>query len=40
MRQFKMHDNANKSNTDVVVLVIVSDVYSENLLSIDLFVDP
>lgn len=35
-----MHDNANESNTDIVVLVRVSDVYSENLLSIDLFVNP
>lgn len=35
-----MHDNANESNSDVIVLIRVSDVYSENLLSIDLFVDP
>lgn len=35
-----MHDNANESNSDIVVLIRVSDVYSENLLSIDLFVDP
>jgi hypothetical protein len=40
MRQFRMHDNANESNTDIVVLVRVSDVYSEDLLSVDLFVDP
>jgi hypothetical protein len=40
MRQFRMHDNAKDSNTDIVVLVRVSDVYSENLLSVDLFVDP
>ncbi|PQE10655.1 heterokaryon incompatibility protein [Rutstroemia sp. NJR-2017a BBW] len=40
MQQFMMHDNANESNSDVVVLIRVSDVYSENLLSIDLFVDP
>lgn len=35
-----MHDIAGKSNTDIVVLVRVSDVYSEDLLSVDLFVDP
>jgi hypothetical protein len=40
MQQFRMHDNANESNSDVDVLIRVSDVYSENLLSIDLFVDP
>jgi hypothetical protein len=35
-----MYDNANKSIKDIVVLVQVSDVYSEDLLSLDLFVDP
>ena len=35
-----MYDRASESNTDVVVLVRVSDVYSEDLLSVDLFVDP
>ena len=35
-----MHDNANRSNTDIVVLIRVGDVYSEDLLSVDLFVDP
>ena len=35
-----MHDDANNSNADIVVLVRVSDVYSEDLLSIDLYVDP
>lgn len=40
MRQFRMHDNATRSNTDIIVLARVSDVYSEDLLSIDLFVDP
>jgi hypothetical protein len=40
MQQFRMHDNANELNSEVVVLLRVSDVYSENLLSIDLFVDP
>jgi hypothetical protein len=40
MQQFRMPDNANDSNSDVVILIRVSDVYSEDLLSIDLFVDP
>ena len=40
MRKFRMHDNARKPNADICVLVRVSDVYSEDLLSIDLFVDP
>ena len=35
-----MHENASKSSSDICVLVRVSDVYSENLLSIDLLVDP
>jgi hypothetical protein len=35
-----MHGNANESNSDIVVLVRVSDVYSEDLLSVDLLVDP
>jgi hypothetical protein len=39
MQQFRLHENANESNTDVVVLIRVSNVYSEDLLSIDLFVD-
>jgi len=40
MQRFRLHKNANGSNTDVVVLIRVTDVYSEDLLSIDLFVDP
>ena len=40
MRKFRMHDNATKPNSDIVVLVRVNDVYSEDLLSVDLFVDP
>ena len=40
MQQFRMPDNANESNSDVAILIRVSDVYSEDLLSIDLFVDP
>lgn len=35
-----MHDKVNESNSDIAVLIRVSDVYSEDLLSIDLFVDP
>ena len=35
-----MHDNASKPNADICVLVRISNVYSEDLLSIDLFVDP
>jgi hypothetical protein len=40
MRKFRMHANDNESNTDIAVLVKVSDVYSEDLLSVDLFIDP
>ena len=40
MRQLRMHGIANESNTDIAVLVRVSDVYHEDLLSVDLFVDP
>ena len=40
MQQFRIPDNANESNSDVAILIRVSDVYSEDLLSIDLFVDP
>jgi hypothetical protein len=40
MQQFRMPNNVNESNSDVVILIRVSDVYSEDLLSIDLFVDP
>jgi hypothetical protein len=40
MQKFRMRVNDNESNSDVVVLARVSDVYSEDLLSIDLFVDP
>lgn len=40
MRRFRMHYGTNKSNTDIVVLVRVSDKYSEDLSSIDLFIDP
>ena len=40
MRQFRMHDDPSTSNKDIIVLVRVSDVYSEDLSSIDLFVDP
>lgn len=35
-----MHDHATRPNTDIVVLIRVNDVYSEDSLSIDLFVDP
>lgn len=40
MRQFRMDGYTNESNRDISVLVRVSDVYSEDLLSVDLFVDP
>ena len=40
MRQFKMHVDDNESNTDITILVKVSDVYSADLLSIELFVEP
>ena len=35
-----MPDNADKSNTDIVILVRVSEVYREDLLSVVLLVDP
>ena len=40
MRRFRMHYSAKKSNTDIVVLVRISSIYSEDLSSIDLFIDP
>ncbi|KAF2812279.1 uncharacterized protein BDZ99DRAFT_518138 [Mytilinidion resinicola] len=40
MRQHRMHGNAYEVNTDVAVLVRVSDVYSDDLLSAEFFVDP
>ncbi|KAF1996938.1 hypothetical protein P154DRAFT_607356 [Amniculicola lignicola CBS 123094] len=40
MRHHRMHGNAYHENTDVSVLVRVSDVYSKDLLSVEFFVDP
>ena len=40
MRHFSMHDNAAGPDTDVVILAKLSDVHHEDLVSLDLFVDP
>ena len=40
MRQFRMQDMINHPHRDIAVLVRVSDIHSDNLSSISLFVDP
>ena len=40
MRQFRMQGIVNHPHRDIVVLVRVSDIHSDNLSSISLFVDP
>ena len=40
MRQFRMQGIVNHPHRDIVVLVRVSDIHSDNLSSINLFVDP
>jgi hypothetical protein len=40
MRQFQMRDDIRGSTQDVSVLVRISDVYSENEHSVEIFVDP
>ncbi|KAI3318140.1 hypothetical protein HD806DRAFT_549483 [Xylariaceae sp. AK1471] len=40
MRQFRMRGDNGQPNKDISVLVRVSDAYSDNELSVELFVDP
>ncbi|KAH8819774.1 heterokaryon incompatibility protein-domain-containing protein [Xylogone sp. PMI_703] len=40
MRHFRMNEKISKSNSDVAVVVKVSDVYTDNLSSVSMIIDP
>jgi hypothetical protein len=38
--KFETHDNGHGTGTDIAVLIRVNDVFSEDLVSVDILVDP